>query len=303
MKMKLIDFFPSWMTGGGIFSILDGMPWDEDSNISKIALDIEYFGNRSGHRESSPLLDKFTAPDNFNPLTSLDKERLKSIIISKYLANWQRLWDLYKSEYEPLENYNMVENGKDDITDRSLDNYNGSSLEKYSEDSSYKHENENKHEETNSASTYISVDNRKTTDKTRQTDTKIYGLGSTTGENSSSVTEHETGEPDSNKDFTITQGNADDNKSYIDRTITDNTEDSTKKDPEKNYTDRTDGHVNIHDGDSTHKHDLTRRGNIGVTTTQQMAEQEIKLWQWHYFDTVMNDIDLVLTCPYWRLYQ
>ena len=39
---------------------------------------------------------------------------------------------------------------------------------------------------------------------------------------------------------------------------------------------------------------LTRRGNIGVTTTQQMLESEIKLWQWDFFKSVFEDIDAIL---------
>lgn len=46
----------------------------------------------------------------------------------------------------------------------------------------------------------------------------------------------------------------------------------------------------------THSYRLTRSGNIGVTTSQQMAESEIKLWQWTFFnDVVFPDIDRVLT--------
>ena len=40
---------------------------------------------------------------------------------------------------------------------------------------------------------------------------------------------------------------------------------------------------------------LERSGNIGVTTTQQMLEQERKLWDWNYYNTVFKDIDNLLT--------
>ena len=40
---------------------------------------------------------------------------------------------------------------------------------------------------------------------------------------------------------------------------------------------------------------LTRKGNIGVTTTQQMAQSEIDLWRWNFFRSVFSDIDSVLT--------
>lgn len=41
---------------------------------------------------------------------------------------------------------------------------------------------------------------------------------------------------------------------------------------------------------------LTRKGNIGVTTSQQMIEQERALWMWNFFnDVVFPDIDKILT--------
>lgn len=41
--------------------------------------------------------------------------------------------------------------------------------------------------------------------------------------------------------------------------------------------------------------ELTRSGNIGVTTSQQMAQSEIELRKWLYYESVFNDIDNVLT--------
>ena len=47
----------------------------------------------------------------------------------------------------------------------------------------------------------------------------------------------------------------------------------------------------------TYKYDLTREGNIGVTTSQQMIQSERDLWVlWQYFyDVVFPDINRVLT--------
>jgi len=48
--------------------------------------------------------------------------------------------------------------------------------------------------------------------------------------------------------------------------------------------------------DRANQHNLTRHGNIGVTTTQQMLQSEIELWKWDYFNRVVfPDIDRVLT--------
>lgn len=50
-------------------------------------------------------------------------------------------------------------------------------------------------------------------------------------------------------------------------------------------------------GSNTNNHTLTRKGNIGVTTSQQMAQSEIDLWQWNFFEQVFRDIDTLLTLP------
>lgn len=42
---------------------------------------------------------------------------------------------------------------------------------------------------------------------------------------------------------------------------------------------------------------LTRSGNIGVTTSQQMLESERELWVWKFFDQVFRDVDEILTLP------
>lgn len=63
-------------------------------------------------------------------------------------------------------------------------------------------------------------------------------------------------------------------------TRTDNlTRENTRTDNLKKETDRT----------------LTRTGNIGVTTSQEMIEAERKLWFWNYFNTLFADADKILT--------
>lgn len=43
--------------------------------------------------------------------------------------------------------------------------------------------------------------------------------------------------------------------------------------------------------------DHTRKGNIGVTSSQQLIESEIKLWQWNFIKEVYKDLDEELTIP------
>lgn len=63
-----------------------------------------------------------------------------------------------------------------------------------------------------------------------------------------------------------------------------------------------DKNVNTHDDHNTESYkdyftETTKRGNIGVTTSQQMALSELELWRWKFFEEVMNDINSYLTIP------
>ena len=52
---------------------------------------------------------------------------------------------------------------------------------------------------------------------------------------------------------------------------------------------------NVRTDNLTEINELTRSGNIGVTTSAQMIEENIRLWIWKFFDSVFKDIDKILT--------
>lgn len=52
--------------------------------------------------------------------------------------------------------------------------------------------------------------------------------------------------------------------------------------------------------DDNHRQ-LTRSGNIGVTTSQQMLESEINLRRWNFYQEMMDDIDSVMCLAIRRL--
>lgn len=47
-----------------------------------------------------------------------------------------------------------------------------------------------------------------------------------------------------------------------------------------------------HAGSETEE--ITRSGNIGVTTTQKLVQEERELWMWNFFETVFSDLDTIL---------
>ena len=127
MKPKLIEVFPEWYeeSVGGIFKTLynnygETVPW-----LSVYSeLDIEYYGNISGHKTISPLIDKFiklnyeTGSSVPKTLTDAQKTSLAKIIVNRYQNKWKKLYAVMSAEYNPIENYSMEETEIPDISRR-----------------------------------------------------------------------------------------------------------------------------------------------------------------------------------------
>lgn len=115
--MKLIDLFPNWLTGGGIFVLFNNPPWVDD--VESSALDVEYFGNRSGEKLIAPLLNKLMID---NQISDDNRQKLVDAIWARFGKNWTKLYTTLKEEYNPIENYNMTEKSTYTDTDTgSLD--------------------------------------------------------------------------------------------------------------------------------------------------------------------------------------
>lgn len=228
-KKTLIEVFPDWLTGGGIFDALDSLevPWAE-SDISAL-LDTEYYGNVSGDKLISPLVQKILTNGT---LSESDITLLANTIVALNGVNWAKEWATLSAQYDPIENYSMLEVMTNDET------------------------------VTEYGKTHTRTDNttqEETPDITVENDNAVYGFNSSqavpTGEQS--------------------QGTSGTNTITNTGTVTD--ADSGEDTHTRNYR-------------------LTRTGNIGVTTSQQMLESERKLWLWNFFrEIVFPDVDRILT--------
>lgn len=74
--------------------------------------------------------------------------------------------------------------------------------------------------------------------------------------------------------------------------VTDDSGHTATERTDKNLTDSASG---THSASGTVNRTLSRSGNIGVTTNQQMAQSEIALWQWNFFYDVFADVRRELT--------
>lgn len=116
MKKKLIDVWDGWLTGGGIFTVLSNLegvtlPWSEEG-IDAL-LDAAYYGNVSGDKGVSPLLEKLVEGDT---MTELEKEFAAATVLAMFTKNWTKEWATMSVEYDPIENYSMTEEMTDDET-------------------------------------------------------------------------------------------------------------------------------------------------------------------------------------------
>ena len=152
---------------------------------------------------------------------------------------------------------------------------------------------------------------------TRQTTAGIAGLNSSGYENANQTTETtngnsivvKTGSDTMTYDLTETDGGTVEKETTGTNTKTYNTSDTDTGTSAKATT-GTDTHTyNTTDSDTgtqtdadtgsdstEHSYTLTRTGNIGVTTSQQMIQSERDLWMWDYFENVVfPDVDRILT--------
>lgn len=190
------------------------IPW----SVSNTLLDIDYVYRWSGYKSISPLVAHLK-PANSDTLDDSGYNILAGIIWSMFGTAWTKKWEVLIANYDPLENYNMVETESLNSSDDGHSNTSGDGNGNFSN--------------TNSA-------------------TMVYGY------NSSNPA------PKEQTNVNTATG-----------------------------TDMTTDYDNGHTMDRT----LTRHGNIGVTTSQQMAQSTLDLYAYRFFEQVYKDVDSVTTIP------
>ena len=298
---KLCDVFPGWLTGTGIFAALQSfnVPW-KDENIAT-SLDLEYFGNVSGDKFISPLIVKLMTGDE---LTTTERNILATSILAICGANWGKLWATLEFEYNPIENYSMTETMTDDETVTAYgkthtrtDNltHGKTGTETETPNLTDTRTDNLTHAKTGTETETPDLSEVTTPNLTNNTENSVYGFNSNTAVDTGTTettatgtntvrktgtneTEYDTEETDTGTQTTVKTGT--DTKQYN----LSETDTGTQQD--------VDGGTDT----NTRNYTLTRAGNIGVTTSQQMIESERELWKWNFFrDVVFPDLDRVLT--------
>lgn len=252
----LRDVFSGWESGSGIFSVLSAqttMPWANAENVDNSVLDIAYFGNHSGGKFCAPLVKLLINDDGVVPDAA--RITLAKILISKYLVNWNRLWETNVAVYSPIHNYDMHEERDLATTDDNVETTDGELSRTGTEGLTHGMVESTQHGRTEDNVNYK------------------YGLNTTTYQ----------------------QNRSDENVSTEGGTTT--TTDSGTDTTTRNLVDSTDQTV-TEDNEGTEHEETHRYGNIGVTTTQKLLQEERNLWLWNFFDEVFNDLDKELALAF-----
>lgn len=113
---RLIDIFPTWATGGGIFAAMTNAPWE----FSGVDLDTMFFCEY-GEKPAAPLITKLVA----DTATQEQTETIARLLLLRFRTNWERKFALLSAEYNPLENYSMTEHetvGREEVSGHDRQN-------------------------------------------------------------------------------------------------------------------------------------------------------------------------------------
>lgn len=321
-QLILNDVFPNWLTGEGIIATLTEhhpVPWKESIPDGSV-LDLEYYGNHSGNKIVAPIMYRLINVQS-GGITDENRAKLAALIWARYGLSWTKRWDTLSFDYNPISNYDMTEtegitgSGSNGNT-RTLANQtehrlNSSNTKTLNTTTTDKHTGDNTVDYDGTDITGHSGDDTVTTTGSTKNENKTYGFNSDTAVPSDESTmTYQGNDGVKNKTaFNSTETLTHDTTTVETHNTTDtNTQSGTITDVGSGSdTDINSGTITDNGTSSSNSsRTLTRSGNIGVTTSQQMIQSERELWDWEFFETVYKDIDEMITiqsygdgCPDW----
>lgn len=236
------------------------MPWLDDANFAEYCLPAldELYAARSYEKYAGRLIKRYAGD---NALTQADVDHLAMDAIALFFDKWCKEWATRSVVYNPIDNYNMTEIMTDDerVIEHDTTNTRTDDLERI---------------HTGTDTETKNLTETETPNLTTTEQRKINGFNSSgTGVNDGSITTQASG---------------------TDTTTNTGTDAFSRYDTEENSGTVTDAKTGT--DTETRNYELTRQGNIGVTTTQQMLQSERDLWKWNYFtEVVFPDLDSVFT--------
>lgn len=256
------------------------LPWSEDDSITAAVLDFEYLYNFSGNKITAPAVDLNLGTDN--KIKTAAFNMLCEVAYMMFNKKWARNWAVLTAEYNPLNNYDMVETETPAEVTHTITPAETTTTEAPAE------------------VTHTITPAETTTTETPAETTNTVKPGKTVVENEVSAFNSSSYE-DSSK--TTTTGDANDKGTEV---FTVDESGSVSVDVDTAGSDvltvQTSGSTSV-DVDAAgsdvftvqNERELRRSGNIGVTSSVQLLTQDIELWKWNFFYDVFKDIDTVFT--------
>lgn len=261
------------------------VPW-KSLNIN-ISLDSDYCICHSGKKITSPLVDFFINSET-GKIDSVSMTMLANVIYTKYGVKWDKQWETMYFEYDPISNYDMVEVMEDDETVHEFGHLTTINDTVNTTDSLTTSKTTNTTNESEVGKTTNTTKENEITDSVEGSrENKKAGFNSSDYQKDTQELTEESRTQSTDESGTITESGTTDESGTTTESGTNsatgtNTESGTNRESGSNT--------------DTRNYRLTRSGNIGVTTSQQMIESERNLWMWNFFDSVVYpDIDRVLT--------
>ena len=257
------DIFPNF-SSNGIFNHFSNNNYINSETIQ--SLNIMYHGLRSGSKIACKLLHKLTEDEI--EISDANADLICKTIEIKYKKNWDKLYNTLLLEYNAIENYSMTEEENSENNNTNNKNGNISTTESGTETDTE-----------NGTDTLIKTGNDKEAmNGAVESENKVAAYNSETYSLDNKTTDTYNGR-ENTKTYNTTDTNSKTNtnvKSFENRKTTNEISEGINN---KNIGKRT----------------LTRKGNIGVTTSQQMIQSERELWLWNFYEQIFSDIDREIT--------
>lgn len=241
----------------------------------------EIFSPLSLYHFDNTIFEYFKVPDGMNVQTAIDAILVETAEIStiytapntfryavklwtnKNFMVWEKLWTTCNFEYNPIWNYDRTEEGTDTNVGKNQDTRNFSNVTDFTRNLSEK-------DDTDRSET-VNTENDYNSSSTENVNNKVAAFNNGLTDSTTSTTiGSQSGHNDGDIDTTIS-----DNRSISQTGTTKTTNSDT-------------GTLTM-DRDNTATHDFRAYGNIGVTTTQQMIEQEREVDKFNIYDYIVND--------------
>lgn len=268
--IMLNEAYINYETAGGVFSNISFslIPWKDI--ISGPQLDVLYFDSHSGERYCSNIIAKRVGDDN--SLSAQDRKNISTLVYARFRLQWNKLWATMSPTYNPYTNYQMqeTEEGTNNSV-RTPDLTKG-----------------------DTGTVQTSGQDKRTPDITRKGTGSVKDDGSTTGNTQNNLWgfNSSTSVPADMSDISGTNENTSTRDLTETETGTDTTDHTNTDTYNREYTEKG---TDTTAGTSSRK--LTRTGNIGTNTFQNLIQQERNIWMYDFFEQVFKDVDTVLTIP------